>query len=154
VQSEWSLFSRDIEESVLPTCRELGIGIVPYSPLGRGMLTGALPADLAADDFRRTLPRFTGDNLDANLALVEEIRAVAARYDATPGQVALAWVLAQGNDVAPIPGTKRRKYLEENFASLQVELSAADVEALAKLSPVGNRYADMTWVAGETAPRD
>lgn len=154
VQSEWSLFSRDIEESVLPTCRELGIGIVPYSPLGRGMLTGALPADLPADDFRRTLPRFSGDNLDANLALVEEIRAVAGRYDATPGQVALAWVLAQGNDVAPIPGTKRRKYLEENVAALRLELSAADVEALAKLTPVGTRYPDMNWVAGQTAPRD
>ncbi|MEV0791866.1 aldo/keto reductase [Kribbella sp. NPDC050459] len=154
VQSEWSLFSRDIEELVLPACRELGIGIVPYSPLGRGMLTGALPADLPADDFRRTLPRFSGDNLDANLALVEEIRAVAGRYDATPGQVALAWVLAQGNDVAPIPGTKRRKYLEENVAALRLELSAADVEALAKLTPVGTRYPDMNWVAGQTAPRD
>ena len=154
VQSEWSLFSRDIEEAALPACRELGIGIVPYSPLGRGMLTGALPADLPADDFRRTLPRFSGDNLDANLALVEEIRAVAGRYDATPGQVALAWVLAQGNDVAPIPGTKRRKYLEENVAALRLELSAADVEALAKLTPVGTRYPDMNWVAGQTAPRD
>jgi len=154
VQSEWSLFSRDIEESALPACRELGIGIVPYSPLGRGMLTGALPADLPADDFRRTLPRFSGDNLDANLALVEEIRAVAGRYDATPGQVALAWVLAQGNDVAPIPGTKRRKYLEENVAALRLELSAADVEALAKLTPVGTRYPDMNWVAGQTAPQN
>ncbi|TCC32563.1 aldo/keto reductase [Kribbella sindirgiensis] len=154
VQSEWSLFSRDIEESVLQTCRELGIGIVPYSPLGRGMLTGALPTDLPADDFRRTLPRFSGDNLDANLALVEEIRAVAVRYDATPGQVALAWVLAQGNDVAPIPGTKRRKYLEENFAALDVALSAEDVESLSKLTPVGNRYADMRWVAGQTAAQD
>jgi aryl-alcohol dehydrogenase-like predicted oxidoreductase len=150
VQSEWSLFSRDIEESVLPACRELGIGIVPYSPLGRGMLTGALPTDLSADDFRRTLPRFSGDNLDANLALVEEIRAVAARYDATPGQVALAWVLAQGNDIAPIPGTKRRKYLEENARALDLALSAADVEALAKLTPVGTRYPDMSWVAGQT----
>ena len=154
VQSEWSLFSRDIEESALPACRELGIGIVPYSPLGRGMLTGALPADLPADDFRRTLPRFTGDNLDANLALVEEIRAVAARYDATPGQVALAWVLAQGNDVAPIPGTKRRKYLEENAAALELELSADDQAALAKLTPVGARYADMTWVDRSTAALD
>jgi aryl-alcohol dehydrogenase-like predicted oxidoreductase len=153
VQSEWSLFSRDLEESVLPACRELGIGIVPYSPLGRGMLTGALPADLGADDFRRTLPRFSDDNLDANLQLVEEIRAVATRYDATPGQVALAWVLAQGNDVAPIPGTKRRKYLEENRAALDVQLSAADVETLSKLTPAGQRYADMAWVAGQTAAR-
>ncbi|NIK60914.1 aldo/keto reductase [Kribbella shirazensis] len=153
VQTEWSLFSRDIEDSVLPACRELGIGIVPYSPLGRGMLTGALPKDLAADDYRRTLPRFTGDNLDANLALVEEIRAVATRYGATPGQIALAWVLAQGNDVAPIPGTKRRTYLEENFGALEVGLAAEDVEALSKLTPVGTRYPDMDWVAGRTAPR-
>ncbi|MFG1812335.1 aldo/keto reductase [Kribbella sp. NPDC049174] len=132
--------------------RELGIGIVPYSPLGRGMLTGAVPRNLAADDYRRTLPRFTGDNLDANLALVEEIRSVAARYEATPGQVALAWVLAQGNDVAPIPGTKRRKYLEENAAALEVVLSDDDLAALSKLTPVGTRYPDMTWVDRSTAP--
>ncbi|MEU8226069.1 aldo/keto reductase [Kribbella sp. NPDC048915] len=149
VQSEWSLFSRDIEESVLPVCRELGIGIVPYSPLGRGLLTGALPADLAADDYRRTLPRFAAPNLTANLALVAEIRAV--RYDATPAQVALAWLLAQGNDVVPIPGTKRRRYLEDNVAALGISLAADDVRALAKLTPVGDRYADMSWVAGETA---
>jgi aryl-alcohol dehydrogenase-like predicted oxidoreductase len=152
VQSEWSLFSRDIEESVLPTCRELGIGIVPYSPLGRGLLTGALPAELAADDYRRSLPRFADGNLSANLALVSEIRAVATRYDATPAQVALAWVLAQGNDVVPIPGTKRRAYLEDNVAALQVELTSEDVESLAKLAPVGDRYPDMSWVSGETAP--
>jgi aryl-alcohol dehydrogenase-like predicted oxidoreductase len=154
VQTEWSLFSRDIEESVLPTCRELGIGIVPYSPLGRGMLTGALPQDLAPDDYRRTLPRFADDNLEANLALVEEIRAVAARYDATPGQVALAWVLAQGNDVAPIPGTKRRRYLEENARALDLKLSEDDIASLSKLTPVGTRYPDMNWVAGTTAPQD
>ncbi|TDW23797.1 aldo/keto reductase [Kribbella kalugense] len=152
VQSEWSLFSRDIEESVLPACRELGIGIVPYSPLGRGMLTGALP-DLSSDDFRRTLPRFSDDNLEANLALVEEIRSVAARYDATPGQVAIAWVLAQGNDVAPIPGTKRRKYLEENAAALSLSLTAEDLAGLSKLTPAGTRYADMSWVAGQSAPQ-
>jgi aryl-alcohol dehydrogenase-like predicted oxidoreductase len=153
VQSEWSLFSRDIEESVLPTCRELGIGIVPYSPLGRGMLTG-VATDLGADDFRRTLPRFADDNLDANLALVDEIRSVASRYDATPGQVALAWVLAQGNDVAPIPGTKRRRYLEENAAALDLSLSADDLATLAKLTPVGSRYPDMTWVDRSTATLD
>jgi aryl-alcohol dehydrogenase-like predicted oxidoreductase len=154
VQSEWSLFSRDIEESVLPTCRELGIGIVPYSPLGRGMLTGAVTqtSALAADDYRRMLPRFTGDNLDANLALVEEIRTVASRYDATPGQVALAWVLAQGNDVAPIPGTKRRRYLEENAQALDLALSSDDLVSLAKLTPVGPRYPDMNWVDRSTAP--
>lgn len=153
VQTEWSLFSRDIEDSVLPTCRELGIGIVPYSPLGRGMLTG-VPQDLAADDFRRTLPRFNDENLEANLALVEEIRAVASRYDATPGQVALAWVLAQGNDVAPIPGTKRRRYLEENARALDLELSADDLASLSKLTPVGTRYPDMAWVDRSTATQD
>ncbi|GAB2661810.1 aldo/keto reductase [Kribbella swartbergensis] len=154
VQTEWSLFSRDIEESVLPTCRELGIGIVPYSPLGRGMLTGAVPrrSELAADDYRRTLPRFDEENFEANLALVDEIRSVAARYDATPGQVALAWVLAQGDDVAPIPGTKRRRYLEENAAALEVELAADDLAALSRLTPVGPRYPDMTWVDRSTAP--
>ncbi|MGW1342953.1 aldo/keto reductase [Kribbella sp. NPDC002412] len=154
VQSEWSLFSRDIEESVLPTCRELGIGVVPYSPLGRGMLTGTLPrtTDLAADDYRRTLPRFSDENFDANAALVEEIKAVAARYDATPGQVALAWVLAQGNDVAPIPGTKRRKYVEENARALELTLSDDDLASLSKLTPVGTRYPDMTWVNRSTAP--
>jgi aryl-alcohol dehydrogenase-like predicted oxidoreductase len=153
VQTEWSLFSRDIEESVLPTCRELGIGIVPYSPLGRGLLTGALPKDLADDDYRRTLPRFEGENLEANLALVDEIRTVASRYDATPGQVAIAWVLAQGNDVAPIPGTKRRRYLEENVGALDVQLSPDDIAALSKLDPAGARYPDMNWVAGQTAPQ-
>ncbi len=154
VQSEWSLFSRDIEDSVLPVCRELGIGIVPYSPLGRGMLTGAIARtdDLAANDFRRTLPRFDDTNLAANLALVEEIRAVAARVGATPGQVALAWLLAQGNDIAPIPGTKRRTYLEENHGALKVELSAEDLTALSALNPAGNRYPDMTWVDRDTAP--
>ena len=154
VQTEWSLFSRDIEESVLPTCRELGIGIVPYSPLGRGMLTGAVPQDLPADDFRRTLPRFNDENLEANLALVDEIRAVASRYDATPGQVALAWVLAQGNDVAPIPGTKRRRYLEENARALKVGLSADDLASLSKLTPEGTRYPDMSWVDRSTAALD
>jgi aryl-alcohol dehydrogenase-like predicted oxidoreductase len=154
VQSEWSLFSRDIEESVLPTCRELGIGIVPYSPLGRGMLTGAVPrtSELAADDFRRTLPRFAAGNEEANLALVDEIGSVAARYDATPGQVALAWVLAQGNDVAPIPGTKRRRYLEENARALDLELSSGDLASLSGLTPVGLRYPDMNWVDRSTAP--
>ncbi|WP_405057378.1 aldo/keto reductase [Kribbella sp. NBC_01505] len=152
VQSEWSLFSRDIEESVLPTCRELGIGIVPYSPLGRGMLTGALPEQLAADDFRRTLPRFTGTNLDTNLTLVDRVRAIAAGIGATPGQVALAWVLAQGNDVAPIPGTKRRKYLEENAGALQLELSPETLAALSELTPAGARYPQMSWVDRSTAP--
>ncbi|TCC51014.1 aldo/keto reductase [Kribbella capetownensis] len=154
VQSEWSLFSRDIEESVLPVCRELGIGLVPYSPLGRGLLTGALPTDLADDDFRRTLPRFSDENLETNLALVEQVREIAGRYDATPGQVALAWVLAQGNDVVPIPGTKRRRYLEENWAAVDLKLSADDLASLSGLTPAGARYPDMAWVAGKTAPLD
>ena len=152
VQSEWSLFSRDIEDEVLPVCRELGIGIVPYSPLGRGMLTGSITGqgDLADNDFRRTLPRFDDANLAANLALVEEVRAVAARNEARPGQVALAWLLAQGNDIAPIPGTKRRKYLEENHGALDLHLSPEDLAALSSLRPAGTRYPDMTWVDRDT----
>ena len=156
VQTEWSLFSRDIEDEVLPVCRELGIGIVPYSPLGRGMLTGTVARmdDLAANDFRRTLPRFDAENFDANLALVEHIRVVAAQYDATPGQVALAWLLAQGNDLAPIPGTKRRTYLEENHRALDLVLSPDDLTSLSKLSPVGTRYPNMTWVNRSTRTAD
>jgi aryl-alcohol dehydrogenase-like predicted oxidoreductase len=152
VQTEWSLFTRDIEREILAVCRELGIGIVPYSPLGRGMLTGKIAGqeDLADDDFRKTLPRFDADNLDANLALVDQVRTVAARHDATPGQVALAWLLAQGNDIAPIPGTKRRRYLEENHGALALQLTATDLEQLSKLTPVGTRYPDMNWVAGRT----
>ncbi|WP_328321696.1 aldo/keto reductase [Kribbella sp. NBC_00382] len=152
VQSEYSLFSRDIEAEVLAVCRELGIGVVPYSPLGRGMLTGRIVGqeDLADNDFRKTLPRFDAENLEANLTLVEQIRTIAARNHATPGQVALAWLLAQGNDIAPIPGTKRRTYLEENAGALAVELSPEDVASLSKLQPVGTRYPDMDWVAGTT----
>ena len=153
VQSEWSLFSRDIEDEVLAVCRSLGIGVVPYSPLGRGLLTGTVERtdDLAENDFRRTLPRFDAENFDANLTVVERIQEVAARYDATAGQVALAWLLAQGNDVAPIPGTKRRRYLEENHAALDLELSADDLDALSALKPSGARYPDMTWVNRDTA---
>ncbi len=154
VQSEWSLFSRDIEDAVAPACRELGIGLVPYSPLGRGLLTGAIAAieNLAADDFRRTLPRFDADNLAANLALVQEVRAVAARYDATPSQVALAWLLAQGDDVVPIPGTKRRTYLQENLGALNVALNAEDLDRLSQLRAAGTRYPDMSSVNRDTAP--
>jgi len=153
VQSEWSLFSRDIEDTVVAACRELGIGLVPYSPLGRGLLTGAIAGveNLADDDFRRSLPRFEADNLAANLELVQEVRAVATRYAATPGQVALAWLLAQGNDVVPIPGTKRRTYLTENLGALELTLAPEDVDRLSKLRPVGSRYADMTWVQRDTA---
>jgi aryl-alcohol dehydrogenase-like predicted oxidoreductase len=150
VQSEWSVFSRDIERAVLPACRELGIGVVPYSPLGRGLLTGALPAEFADDDFRRTLPRFQQENLERNLETVGAVREIAAAHGATPGQVALAWLLAQGDDVAPIPGTKRVRYLEENVGALDVGLTPADLARLDALEPVGDRYADMTWVERST----
>ncbi|MGH3943198.1 MAG: aldo/keto reductase [Pseudonocardiaceae bacterium] len=154
VQSEWSLFSRDIEDAVVPACRELGIGLVPYSPLGRGLLTGATTSldDLASDDFRRTQPRWQADNLAVNLELVGQIRSIASRYDATPSQVALAWVLARGEDVVPIPGTKQRRYLEENIGSLDLVLGAEEMARLSDLQPVGERYPDMTWVNRETAP--
>ncbi len=153
LQSEWSLFSRDIEPEIVPTCRELGIALVPYSPLGRGLLTGALAgtADLADDDFRRTLPRFDAENIDANLALVDVVRAVARAHEATPGPVALAWLLRQGEDVVPIPGTKRRTYLEENVAAADVELTDEDVARLESIRPSGNRTRDMGWVNRDTA---
>jgi aryl-alcohol dehydrogenase-like predicted oxidoreductase len=150
VQTEWSVFSRDIERAVLPTCRELGIGVVPYSPLGRGLLTGALPTEFADDDFRRTLPRFQQENLERNLEAVGVVREIAAAHGATPGQVALAWLLAQGADVAPIPGTKRVRYLEENVGALDVALTAADHARLDALRPAGDRYPDMTWVERDT----
>jgi aryl-alcohol dehydrogenase-like predicted oxidoreductase len=153
VQSEWSVFSRDIETAVTPTCRELGIGLVPYSPLGRGLLTGTITSidDLTADDFRRTQPRWQAGYLAENLKLVEEIRSMAGRYDAMPSQVALAWVLAQGEDVVPISGTKRR-YLEENAGSLRLALKTADLDRLSYPRPVGDRYPDMSWVERDTAP--
>jgi aryl-alcohol dehydrogenase-like predicted oxidoreductase len=151
VQSEWSVFSRDIEQAVLPACRDLGIGLVPFSPLGRGMLTGALDgAGLAADDFRRKLPRFQGENLDRNLAAVATVREIADAHGATPGQVALAWLLGQGEDVVPIPGTKRVKYLEENVGALDVALTAQDRERLDALRPAGERHPDMTFVERDT----
>jgi aryl-alcohol dehydrogenase-like predicted oxidoreductase len=154
VQSEWSLFSRDIEDAVVPACRELGIGLVPYSPLGRGLLTGALTSvdDLAADDFRRTQPRWQADNLAVNLELVGQVRSIAAQYDATPSQVALAWVLARGEDVVPIPGTKRRRYLQQNVESLRLALTTEDLDRLSDLQSVGDRYPDMSWVERDTAP--
>ncbi|HEX6166045.1 MAG TPA: aldo/keto reductase [Acidimicrobiales bacterium] len=155
LQTEWSLFSRDIEDGIVPACRELGIGIVPYSPLGRGLLTGTVASldDLQDDDFRRTQPRFHGDNLDANLAAVAVVREIAAALGVTPGQVALAWVTAQGDDVVPIPGTKRRRYLEENVAALDVALTADDLARLDTLRPVGDRYALANWTNISTPPR-
>lgn len=153
LQSEWSIFSRDIEDEIVPACRELGIGLVAYSPLGRGMLTGSAAAttDLADNDFRRTQPRWQGDNLDANLALVAELRMIAADVDATPGQVALAWLLAQGGDVVPIPGTKRRRYLTENLAAVDLELDQDQLQRLTALTPAGDRTPDSGWVNRDTA---
>ena len=152
VQSEWSLWTRDPEPSVLPTCRELGIGFVPFSPLGRGFLSGGLrdPDNLAPGDFRRSLPRFQRENLEHNLERVDTVRALARAKGCTAAQLALAWLLAQGNDVAPIPGTKRRKWLEENLRSADIQLSAADIPALDAAFPpgetAGERYADMSMI--------
>ena len=144
VQSEYSLWTRDPEAEVLPTCRELGIGFVPYSPLGRGFLAGrfASPEELDENDFRRSGPRFTGENLDANLRLADKVKEIAAEKRITPAQLAIAWVLARGDDLVPIPGTKRRTYLEQNAASLEVELTADDMARIdAELPEVaGERY--------------
>jgi len=139
LQSEYSLWTRDPEDELLPLLRELGIGLVAYSPLGRGFLTGQLksPDDLAADDYRRTTPRFQGENFTRNLELVERIEAIAGRKGITPGQLALAWVLAQGEDIVPIPGTKRRSYLEENVAAGAVVISAAEMAGIAEALPRG-----------------
>ena len=153
LQSEYSLFTRDLEDEVLPTIRELGIGLVPYSPLGRGMLTGRVTAEsLEEGDSRRAgrFPRFQGEALEANLALVAQIEKIAEAKGCTPGQLALAWVLAQGDDVAPIPGTKRVKYLEENVAAADVTLDESDLAELDRAVPrdavAGDRYADMSSV--------
>jgi len=146
LQSEYSLWSRDPEDGVIGTCRELGIGFVPYSPLGRGFLTGQIKRfeDLAEDDFRRFSPRFQGDNFAKNLALVDRIREMASAKGCTPSQLALAWVLAQGEDMVPIPGTKSRAYLEENLGALEVKLAAADLARIDELAPkgvaAGDRY--------------
>lgn len=146
LQSEYSLWTRDPEDEVLPTLRELGIGFVAYSPLGRGFLTGRLksPDDFAADDYRRNSPRFQGDNFAKNLELVERVTAIAGRKGVTSGQLALAWVMAQGDDIVPIPGTKRCMYLEENIAAGGVTLCATEMVEIAEVLPrgaaVGERY--------------
>jgi aryl-alcohol dehydrogenase-like predicted oxidoreductase len=139
-QYEWSLFSRDLEDEVLGTLRELGIGVVAYSPLGRGFLSGRIisPDDFGEDDFRRGHPRFTGENFDRNLELVERVRELAAAKGVTPSQLAIAWVLAQGDDVVPIPGTKRRQYLEENAGALEVELAPEDLATIEEVTPRGS----------------
>jgi aryl-alcohol dehydrogenase-like predicted oxidoreductase len=152
LQSEYSLWTRDIEDEILPTLRELGIGLVPYSPLGRGFLTGTIENtdSLADDDFRRHNPRFQGEALERNLALLSAVRELAADKHVPPGQIALAWVLAQGDDVVPIPGTKRVRYLEENVAAAAVELTESDLTALDKAMPpeqvAGERYPDMSSI--------
>jgi aryl-alcohol dehydrogenase-like predicted oxidoreductase len=152
LQTEYSLWSRDPEEEILPTVRELGIGFVAYSPLGRGFLTGRFRSidDLPEDDFRRVSPRFEGENFDRNLELVERVEEIAEEKGVTAGQLALAWVLAQGEDIVPIPGTKRVSYLEQNVAAVEIELSDEDLRRLDKVAPAGaaagDRYADMSPV--------
>ena len=149
LQTEYSLWTRDIEAEILPTLRELGIGLVPYSPLGRGFLTGAIRSldALDEDDFRRHNPRFQGENLRRNIAIVEAVDRVAEAHGATPAQVALAWLLAQGDDLAPIPGTKRRTYLEQNLGALELTLTDADLADLAGVADAaGDRYPDMSSV--------
>ncbi|TFB96726.1 MULTISPECIES: aldo/keto reductase [unclassified Cryobacterium] len=149
LQTEYSLWSRDPEKELLPLLRELGIGFVPYSPLGRGFLTGTIRSldQLDASDFRRSNPRFEGENLAANIRIVEQVDAVAAELDATPAQVALAWLLAQGDDIAPIPGTKRVARVEKNVAAGDLILTEAQLATLGALdAPAGDRYADMSGV--------
>jgi aryl-alcohol dehydrogenase-like predicted oxidoreductase len=149
LQTEYSLWSRDVEPEILPTLRELGIGLVPYSPLGRGFLTGTVTRErLGEGDFRASNPRFVGEAFDANLALVDVVRGIAEAHGATPAQVALAWVLAQGDDVVPIPGTRRERYVEDNVGAAAVRLSDDDLAALdATFRPenvTGQRYEDMS----------
>ena len=152
LQSEWSLFTRDLEKDVIPACRENGVALVPFSPLGRGMLTGTITSldELGERDFRRTNPRFAEENFDANLELVDVVKKIAAERGCTPGQVALAWLYAQGDDIVPIPGTKRRKYLEENVAAFDITLTADDLKALGEIKAHGPRHADMNFVNRDT----
>jgi aryl-alcohol dehydrogenase-like predicted oxidoreductase len=152
LQTEYSLWSRDPEREILPTVRELGIGFVAYSPLGRGFLSGRFrsPSDFPEDDFRRHHPRFQGENFERNLELVERVEDVAAEKGVTAGQLALAWVLHRGDDIVPIPGTKRVAYLEENAAAASISLSEEDLERLEEIAPAGvaagDRYADMSSI--------
>jgi aryl-alcohol dehydrogenase-like predicted oxidoreductase len=152
LQSEYSLWTREVEDEILPTVRELGIGFVAYSPLGRGFLTGAVEnvEKLEPGDFRRHNPRFAEGNLERNLELLARVKELAAEHDCTPGQLALAWVMHQGEDVVPIPGTKRRSYLEQNVEAEEIELSKEDLELIDEAAPVGaaagDRYPDMSAV--------
>ena len=154
LQTEYSLWTRDVEDEILPTCRELGVGFVAYSPLGRGFLSGRFksPDELDEDDFRRSGPRFQGESLQANLRLVAKVEEIATEKGCTPGQLALAWVLARGEDVVPIPGTKRRQYLEENLGAADIELTEDDLRRIdAELpEPAGDRYdaAGMSTING------
>jgi aryl-alcohol dehydrogenase-like predicted oxidoreductase len=152
LQSEYSLWTRDPEDGPLQTCRELGIGFVAYSPLGRGFLTGQIrsPEDVAEGDFRRHNPRFQGENFQRNLDLVAQVEEIAEEKGRSPGQVALAWLLTRGDDVVPIPGTKRRRYLEENAEAVDVELTDEELERLERAFPkgaaAGERYPDMSTI--------
>lgn len=139
LQTEYSLWTREPETDVLPVCRELGIGLVAYSPLGRGFLTGAIqkPEDFAPGDFRRHLPRYQGENFERNLQLVEKVKEIATGKNCTPAQLALAWLLAQGEDIVPIPGTKQRERLEENLRTIEVELSEDDLRRIEESAPLG-----------------
>ena len=148
LQTEYSLWSRDVEDEILPTCRELGVGFVAYSPLGRGFLTGKFKSenDLPADDWRHNNPRFQGENFDRNLELVRHVEQLAKSKDCTPSQIALAWLLHRGDDIVPIPGTRHEKYLEENVGALRVVLTAADMSRIDEIAPrgvaAGERYAE------------
>jgi aryl-alcohol dehydrogenase-like predicted oxidoreductase len=152
LQTEYSLWSRDPEDEILPACRELGVGFVAYSPLGRGFLTGQIQRfeDLPENDYRRVSPRFQGENFQKNLELVERVQEIAREKGCTPSQLALAWLLARGKDVVPIPGTKRMKYLEENMGALKVRLTDEDMRRIEEAAPkgvtAGERYADMSAV--------
>ncbi len=154
LQSEYSLWSRDIEDKIIPTIAELGIGLVAYSPLGRGFLSGTVTSldDLAADDYRRSSPRFQGENFAKNLQLVERVKEITSSKGVTPGQLALAWLLAKSNEIVPIPGTKRRTYLEENVATTEIKLTEGELQSLEAVAPknsvMGDRYSDMSAVNG------
>lgn len=154
MQSEYSLWSRDTEDEIIPTIQELGIGLVAYSPLGRGFLSGTVTRidDLAPDDYRRNSPRFQGENFDKNLQLVERVEEIASEKRVTPGQLALAWLLAKSNEIVPIPGTKRRTYLEDNVATTKIELTTSELQNLDAVAPknsvMSDRYSDMSAVNG------
>jgi aryl-alcohol dehydrogenase-like predicted oxidoreductase len=150
LQTEYSLWTRDPEDEIFPLCRELGIGFVAYSPLGRGFLTGRFRTfeDLPEDDYRRNSPRFQGENFQKNLDLVERVEEIARRKQCTPAQLALAWLLAQGKDIVPIPGTKQRRYLEENIGALDVQLTSADLEEIEEVAPKGAAVGDRYHEAG------